>query len=393
MTARLAGWLVVIACSLGCGGPTLEARVTTPATVPLRTFPSVLVATADELDAIALGDRLARHLAAGGIEARRVRTLDLEAMRTSGRIGRAVGVVILEARVRETNAIRYDERPETVCGPSGCFTRQRRSAYDVPVLEVRLRVSVHEGATGRALQRVSFGVEEEGRTYDRMRERAFSRIGDRLVRLVDTREERVRVALPRLPLPEVEAAVEELRGGRWREGRAALERLARDEAVTALEPEKRARVYFVLSVARRFDPVSLERDVERHFRAAESALRAALRDDPHPRYQRALEALIEHRRQVELLRAQREAAEHNFGLDATPADPGVPTPPPGYGAPESSVPGGPQTGSDVPASDTPASDAPASDTPASDTPASDTPASDTPASEAPAPSDALAPAR
>jgi len=328
--AIVVAWLVLV---LGCGGPTLEARVTTPATVPLRAFPEIWIATADELDAIALGERLATHLRSDRVEARRVRVADLEPMRSSGRLRRASVVVILEARVRESTVLRYDNRPETICGPSGCFTRQRRDAYDVPIVEVRLRVSVHEGPTGRALQRVSFGVEEEGRGYDRMRERAFERLGARLVTLVDTREELVRTRLPRPPLPEVELAIDELRAGRWREGRARLERLARSAEVTSLAKDERARVYFTLSIARRFDPVSLARDTDRHFRAAESALRAAIRDDPQLRYQQALDALIAHRRQVELLEAQREAAEHNFGLDAEPAEVDVPAPPPGYGTP------------------------------------------------------------
>lgn len=328
--------VVLVACvtfGFGCAGPTLEARVTTPAAVPLRAFPDVFVATADELEAIALGERLATHLRSDRVEAQRVRMADLEPMRTSGRLGRASVVVILEVRVRESTTLRYDNRPETVCGPNGCFTRQRRDAYDVPILEARLRVSVHEGPTGRALQRVSFGVEEEGRGYERMRERAYERIGARLVALVDTREQLVRTRLPRPPLPEVERAIDELRAGRWREGRARLERLARGDEVTALPPDERARVYFTLSIARRFDAASLERDTERHFRAAESAIRAALRDDPDPRYQQALVELVAHRRQVELLEAQREAAEHNFGLDAEPSDTGLPAPPPGYGNP------------------------------------------------------------
>lgn len=326
---------LALALLCACAGPTLEARVTTPATVPLRAFPEVLVATADDLELIALGERLARHLTndtASPIRARRVRIGDLERLRTSGRIARAAVVVILEATVRESSTVRYDNRPETVCGPSGCFTRQRQNAYDVPIVDARLRVSVHEGPTGRALQRVSFSVEEEGRAYQRLRERAFVRLGDRLSSLVDAREQTVRVRLARAPLPEVDEAHELLRAGRWREGRALLERLARSEQVTALPRTERARVYYDLSIARRFDPVSLERDPERHFRAAESPLRAALRDDPDPLYQRALEDLATHREQVELLRRQREAAEHNFGLDGERRS-SVPTPPPGYGAP------------------------------------------------------------
>lgn len=338
MNARCTVWLVAtMALFAGCGGTTLEAHVMTPAAVPLRTFPEVLIATADELELVTIAAALARHLEADGVAARRVRLADLEPMRTRGVIGRATGVVLLEARVREGSAIRYGDRPETVCGPSGCFTRQRRDAYDVPILEARLRVSVHEGPTGRVLQRVSFGVEEEGRGYERMRERAYALLEERLIRLVDARAERVRVAIPRAPLPTVASAVEALQRGRWREGRAALERLARSADVAALAPHEQARVYFALSVARRFDPISLSGDVERHFRAAESALTAALRADPTPRYQRALDELLAHRRQVEVLEAQREAAEHNHGLDVTAPQHAIPAPPPGYGPPQ--VPG------------------------------------------------------
>ena len=320
-------------------GPTVVGWVEYPATMPLRAFPVVLVASGYEPESIALAQQLVRHLNAGEQEARRVSQDDLEPMRLRGEIPAASVVVLLELSFQEHTGTRFSTRPETVCGPAGCYQRNRTEAYDVPTLDARVRLTVFDGPSAQVLQRLSFDVTEEGRGYGRMRERALAGLSQRLVRLVEPRVEDVRVKLLDVEVPAVRAALEAIRGGDWREGRVRLERAVRSEAVRALEAPLRARVFYDLAQARRFDPVSRERDLERHFEAAEVPLRRAIRLDPDPRYDAALRELRRHREQLALHRAQQEAAEHNFRLGrAQPApqaesadDLGpVPPPPPAY---------------------------------------------------------------
>lgn len=322
-------WLT-IALAGGCASTTVRGTLQIPAAIPLRSFPHVFVASGPQLAEIQLSQALVDHLRDGRRRVQRVERAELEQMRTQGSIPLASVVVILELDTRRVSRTRFQTRPETVCGPAGCYTRNRTDAYDVPTMHGRLRVTVHEGPSARVLQRVSEAVSEEGYGWARMESRIVRRLAQTITRLVDPRTENVNVVLLRVDVPEVERAIAEIGEGAWRRGRVRLERVARSDAVRGLDAETRARVLYDLGIARRFDPLSIQRDPQRHFRAAEASLQAAIRLDPDPLYDRALHQLRAHQRQVSMLHEQREAAEHNFRLRDENAG-GLPTPPPGYG--------------------------------------------------------------
>ena len=319
-----------IALLSACASTTVRGTLQIPAAIPVRSFPHIFVASGPQLAEIQLSQALVDHLRDEERRVQRVERAELERMRAGRTIPLASVVVIVELELRRVSRTRFSTRPETVCGPAGCYTRNRTDPYDVPTMHGRLRVTVHEGPTARILQRVSETASDEGYGWERMESRIVRRLIQRVTQLVDARTEAVAVRMLRVDVPEVQRAIWEIDEGSWRRGRVRLERVARSDDVQTLDARTRARVLYNLGIARRFDPVSIRRDPNRHFRSAEASLQAAIRLDPDPLYDRALRELEDHRRQVSMLLEQREAAEHNFRLRNENAG-GLPTPPPGYG--------------------------------------------------------------
>tara|TARA_B100001750_G_scaffold106849_1_gene84506 strand:- start:1590 stop:2633 length:1044 start_codon:yes stop_codon:yes gene_type:complete len=322
--------VVLSAALVGCArGPVVHASYAVPATVPLRSFPRVLVTSGHDPLEIALGQELVAALQSS-VDVWRVDRDQLEQRRRAGEIRGATLVALVEVRLQEGIDTETTSRPETVCGPNGCYRRTRYDTFDVPTLRATAVLTVYEGPTARMLQRVHRTVRERGRSFEQMRERVLVQLREGLRELVDGREERVQVRLLQVDLPGVEPALETLAAGRWRAGRLELERAARSPAAEALEPAERARLFYDLGVARRFDPAPPEAPTE-NFTAAEAAFEAAVRLHPHPRYAEALAALRDHRRATEEAARQREATERNFALERQ-ADPHAeaPPPPPGY---------------------------------------------------------------
>lgn len=324
--------LLGLACALGAcvRGPVVSATYEVPATVPLRSFPRVFVTSGHDPLEITMAQELVFHLQ-GDVQVQRVDRDRLEQMRIAGQIPNATLVVMLELRTEQGVDVETTQRPETVCGPGGCYRRTRYDNFDVPTLKATTTITVYEGPTARVLQRATLEARERGRTFDSMRARILEKFLADLTRLVDARSQQVRVRLLQVDLPGVAEALAKLESGQWREGRLALERAARGEAAGALDRGDRARLLYDLGLARRFDPVSAERDPDRHFAAAEEALRQAIELDPRERYAEALSQLREHRRATAEVSRQREAAERNFALEQQ-RDPNaaVPPPPPGY---------------------------------------------------------------
>ncbi len=317
---------------LAACGVTAVATVPVPALVPLRTFPFIVVASGPDAIERQIADALAAHLQGEERQVRRVDRASVEAMRLRGELPAASVVVWLEVEELRDSRTRLGSRPETVCGPAGCYTRNRPDSYSIPTLRMRARLTVLDGPSARTFQRIGVETQEEGRGYARMRERASRRLLERLLAMVDARAETVTVRLLAVDLPSVEAALHELRRGCWHRARRRLERVVRSAEFGRLSVRQRARVFYDLAIARRFDPVTFERDPERHFDSAEAALRRAVRLDPDPLYDQALQELVAHRERARVLRQQQEAAEHNYRLGQPRLFPSVPSPPPGYGA-------------------------------------------------------------
>jgi len=321
--------LMGVAWLAGCGGATtVSGTVVHPAEVPVRSFPRVWIAGGHLDHELELLDSLAAHLRGGRAEVRRVELDDLEPMRVAGRIPPATVVLILDVRMEEATRPEWTTRPETVCGPMGCYTSNRSVVYEVPVLKARATLTVYEGPSARIQQRARAESLHEGRDYDVMRRRAVRDLKEKILAMVDQRREEVHVDLLEVDVPEVERAIGVIDQGNWSEGRRILDASWDTPTVQALDDEDKARVLYDIGQARRFDPSTLG-DHDAHFAAAERAFRAALRHDRDEEiYAEALEALERHRRQVAVVRAQEEAAEHNYRMATPPR--GVPPPPPSY---------------------------------------------------------------
>lgn len=316
----------------GCAGvQRVEARLEQPALVPVRAFPRIFVASGHEVELIELAQSLTQHLRRGGAsEVQRLTIEELEPMRMAGQIPTASVVVLLSLRVLDDYRPAVTARPRTVCGTLGCYTRTEPYHYEMPITEAALTMTVYDGPTANRLQQIVLRVEEEGRDYAAMRRRVVLRLATRLSDVVDQRVQRISVALLDVEHPEVRAAIAEIDAGDWTGGRERLERLAESPELATWPAAPKARVLYDLALARRFDPTTLAEPAA-HFDAAEAPLRQAIQLDPRERYGDALRDLREHRRQLELLLQQRQAAQHNFAIEAPrPASEGTPAPPASY---------------------------------------------------------------
>jgi len=318
-------------CGAACGGALeVTAHVVTPAAMPVRAFPHIWVAPGVlESDAM-LADALVAHLREGGRSTvRRVELERLEPLRAAGRIPAASVVVQLESDFDEEMRTQWSSRPETQCGPLGCYTTQRPFSYDVPTLDAKVVLTVFDGPTARVLQRLVVRSALAGSSYETLHAQSMHNLVARLEELVDARARDLPVELLAISAPAVRAALADIGAGRWRRGRLGLEHFARTDDMHRLEPEERARVLYDIAQARRFD-LTFETSVSSRLARAERVLRSAIDlDSEEGLFMRALAELGEQRRDEALLREQREAADHNFRLGAAPGG-DVPPPPPSY---------------------------------------------------------------
>ncbi len=304
---------------IGCGGTEVRGDVLVAARLPVRTYPSVIVASGLLPHEQQLAQALVEHLVASRPRpANDVELVDidrLEPMRRAGHIAPGTVVLILGLEFREALRPEWGSRPETVCGPFGCYTTRRNVAYDIPTSRASLRVTLYDGPSARELDQVVLHQEDEGREYAYMRDRLVESLGTRVQRLVDTRRERVEVELCDSDLAEVERAATVIaEEGDWTRARGLLEEATERRRLARLSREDRACVLYDLALAQRFDPASLG-DPAAHFAAAERTLQRAIRLDPdEDDYQRALVALRHHRREVMRVREQQSARERNFEI-------------------------------------------------------------------------------
>jgi len=307
----------LLACALvgGCAGTVRSSGpLALPARVPVRVFPIILVASSEGLVELALRGALAGHLAADGrARVEEVPFGSLEPRRLAGAIPAPSVVVAIGATERRSVRQDWGSRPMTVCGPMGCYTQMQTYAFDVPVLEAEVTVTVHDGPSAAVLQRETLTARDEGRDDARMQERIIAELSVQLLALVDVSVRDVEVTLYEVGVPGVPEAIEAIEGGDWARGRALLEEAAVSPERAELGARDAARLLYDLAMGRRFDPTTLA-DPARHFDEAETALRAALRTDPRPEYERALEELAAHRQAYAEVVRQEQAAAHNFGL-------------------------------------------------------------------------------
>jgi hypothetical protein len=326
LVARLLAALLAV-LAMGCGASMMvRGEVLRPASVPVRTFPRIVVSSAGGEESDAAADRLATHLREGSSDIERVSAERVLELRERGELPLGTAIVSIATQLDERLVPQWAARPGLGCWSPPCTGLRQMYADDIAQLEARLTIVVSDGPSARVLQRMEIDDGESGGDPIGMRLRVLARLTERLLALVDQRTEQVQVELLPIDHPEARAALERIDAGEWSEGRRALEALARGDVGRALDPAQRARLLFDVGQARRFDP-SLP--IDERLASARRALFRAVRLDPQPIYARALSDLEAHRQSIVLIDQQREATAHNFAL-VDDARVQVPAPPASY---------------------------------------------------------------
>jgi len=216
--------------------------------------------------------------------------------------------------VSSLSSVRLQTVPRTInyqdCSFGRCYSRMRTDYVDEAVVSLTVTMSVRDIRSGRVIHSVQEAAELTGGGR-RLSAALIDRVMDTLLPYLDQRTERVRVRLLSVPDPRVEQAIEHLHAGEWREGRVLLEEAVRSPEVHAMDAEMRARALYDLSVARRFDPTTLD-DIARHYAAARAPLEAAIELDPERvTYRDARSALNADEARAQALAAQFAVARAN----------------------------------------------------------------------------------
>jgi hypothetical protein len=310
---RCLALLLCLGAASGCAGVTrVGAAVAHPAQIPIRAFPRVVLVPGLGPHDREIADALALHLMSSGLSDVRVQASAL--LEDVGIEAPGTAVVQLSIALSTVGRTDWVNRPDTVCGAFGCYQTTRTYPVYMPVTDARMTVVVRDGHTGRTLQEAVITARCSSASQTQMERSILHDLADRLGEAVDVRDEPVRVELLDLDDETVERAIALLRRGAWHEGREVLEGFIASGQVAALDREERARAYYDLGLARRFDPTTMD-DPERHFALARAALDKALElDAREDRYAAALSALDAHREQARIVREQALALEHNRSL-------------------------------------------------------------------------------
>ncbi len=313
---RVLGALLALEIAAGgCAGVSSTfASVRNPAEIPIRAFPRVVLRPGLGPHDRVIADALALHLVSTGLGD--VRVEDPGPVEGAGREAPGTAVVNLYVAMTATSRTEWVTRPETVCGAIGCYSAQRTTPVHTPVAEARLYVVVRDGANGRQLQEAVLVARSSASTHAYAERTIVRDLSEQVKRAVDVRQERVRVDVLDVASPAAAPAVARLRDGDFHEGRMLLDAFFESGDAAALEPSQRARAYYDLAIARRFDD-SAPDDLDARFGRARDALTKAIELDPgERRYAEALSSLDAHRERARLLREQARALEHNRALAA-----------------------------------------------------------------------------
>lgn len=307
-------WLALLLVLIsGCAHSLLVyAPVTLPARVPVQVFPSVWVAGPASQDEGYLLDNIAAQLARDA--QREVRRLDAEQLKAARAAGQVPGLTVvlrLSLSLASGTQNYTDMVPIQYCGMFGCSMQYQPYVGVVAQITGSATLSVEEGPTGRELQRERFVVTFAGDDEQLIQEQLFEQLATQLSRAVDIGQTKEPYLLYRSKDPLVERGVELLGQGKWAEGRAQLERAAKQ--LGGLDKQTQARVWYDLGIARMIAPGKAGL-TDRAFADARRALDWADRLAPSELHRRALKRLVESRKRSEILAEQARARQHNFAL-------------------------------------------------------------------------------
>jgi len=309
-------------CALGCSPRVVvRAPILYPARVPVRAFPSLLIAgnTLPEGDLI---ERLRAHLAKDGQhEVKRVEVAELESLREAGQISSLTLVLVVVPAIYDEPQSEWLTVPVQTCDwYYGCFTNYQSVYTQVPQLLGEVTLTVYEGPSARTLQTANFEAAVYEPDSPAARKQVIDRLGLLLERAVDVLASVTRVELePVDEHPIVRDAIAAIRQGKWDQGRSLLEQAAAQ--LGGLRQSVQARVWYDLGIARWYapGPQGLSQPA---FEAAARALSEAIRLDGSSRYQQSYDGLKKARQRQHILDEQRRAATYNYSLrGATPAAP------------------------------------------------------------------------
>lgn len=315
MFVRRLALLGVLLFASACARPlVVRAPVLHPARVPLRAFPTIWIAgmSLPEGD---LAERLRAHLAQrAGWAVRKVEVQELEPLREASGISPLTLVVTLEPEIDVEERELWDSVPVSYCGWGGCVTDWQMAYVERREVVADLLLTVYEGPSARVLQAERFQVVVHGGSGKGERQQAFEQLALELTRAVDVLSVAQRFVLEPVKEPaSAEQALELLRAGKWREGRALLEQAARE--LGGLGPRVQASVLYDLAIARWAAPGE-QGLTEQAYADALRPLERAIGLADSQLYQRARQQLKEARERHAVLEAQRASAAHNFALRA-----------------------------------------------------------------------------
>ncbi|HEX5655546.1 MAG TPA: hypothetical protein VFX59_00055 [Polyangiales bacterium] len=311
--------LLLLVLLVGCvERVVVRAPVYYPAELPVRAFPSLVVAGGD-LPEGDLGERLRAHLLADKQhEVRKVEVKELEPLRKAGGIAPSTLVILLEAGFGTDGADEWQLQPVQVCDPFyGCYTDFQNVYGAGQRVIAEVDVTVYEGPTARKLQTLTLDAWAYGADTAPLRQHLISQLGAKLERAVDVLKSDVQAELePVRELPIVGLALAQLRAGHWSEGRDLLEQAARQLGGQKRKVQK--RVWYDLGLARLYAPGPAGLDAQA-FAGVERALTLAIELDGTKRYLRAYQRAKQMRERAQILEDQRRAARANYALRANSA--------------------------------------------------------------------------
>lgn len=322
LLTRLLLLSLLIAGATGCAQRVVvRAPVLYPARVPVRAFPSIVIA-GNKLPEGDLAERLRAHLAKDGQhDVKRVEVADLETMREAGAISPLTLVVVVVPGIYDDPQADWVTVPVQSCDfYYGCFTQYQSVYTEVPQLLGEVTLTVYEGPTAKTLQTATFDAAVYRRDSPEARRQVIEQLGQQLERAVDVLQSAIKVELePVDEHPIVRDALARIQKGGWEEGRALLEQAAAQ--LGGLKPRVQARILYDLAIARWYAPGPAGL-TQAAFDAASRVLAEAIRLDGSARYKQTQERLTMARQRQQILDEQRRAAKVNYALkDGTPAPP------------------------------------------------------------------------
>ncbi|MEY4509330.1 MAG: hypothetical protein RLZZ450_1452 [Pseudomonadota bacterium] len=291
----------------------VRAPVMYPARVPVRAFPSILIA-GNKLPEGDLAERLRAHLAKDGQhDVKRVEVADLESMREVGAISPLTLVVLVVPGIYDDPQEDWVTMPVQSCDfYYGCFTQYQSVYTQLPQLLGEVTLTVYEGPTAKTLQTATFDAAVYQPDSPQARAQVIDQLGKQLERAVDVLQSAIKVELESVDEhPIVRDAIASIQKGKWDEGRALLEQAALQ--LGGLKHSVQARILYDLAIARWYAPGPAGL-TQAAFDAASRALNEAIQLDGSARYQRTQQRLLQARQRQQILDEQRRAATANYAM-------------------------------------------------------------------------------